>query len=71
MAEMMVRSEVERAPEDEVVVRKQVCLIGHSFIHRLREHWSGLHVVGYLAGGGFGLCPGLLSGHRCNPCNRQ
>ncbi len=35
---IMVEGEVERAPEEEVVVRKQVCLIGHSFICRLWEY---------------------------------
>ncbi len=35
---MMVKGEVERAPEDEVQIKKQVCLIGHSFVRRLRDH---------------------------------
>ncbi len=34
----IVVGEVERAPGEEVVVRKQACLIGHSFIHRLHDH---------------------------------
>ncbi len=35
---MMVKGEVERAPEDEVQIKKQVCLIGHSFVRRLPDH---------------------------------
>ncbi len=35
---MMVKGEVERAPEDEVQIKKTVCLIGHSFVRRLRDH---------------------------------
>ncbi len=34
----MVAGEVERATEQEVVVRKQACHIGHSFIRRLWDY---------------------------------
>ncbi len=35
-ADKIVEGEVQRALHDQVVVQKQVCIVGHSFVKRLR-----------------------------------
>ncbi len=42
----MVKGEVQRALPDQVVVKKQVCIVGHSFVRRLRMFMDAFQARG-------------------------